>query len=165
MPLIIDGHNLIPKVPGINLSDLDDEMRLVEILQDYARLKRRGRIDVFFDRAPSGHPRSRKFGSVSVVFAKPGKTADYEIEVRLAQLGKSARNWIVISSDQRVRRAARAVGAEDMSSEVFANEIQQVLSQRNAANEMAEDKILNPDEIEMWMEMFKEQKLRKNDKS
>ena len=30
MPYIIDGHNLIPKIPGIDLQDLDDEQKLID---------------------------------------------------------------------------------------------------------------------------------------
>jgi hypothetical protein len=34
MPYIVDGHNLIPKVPGLNLQDMEDELQLVELLQE-----------------------------------------------------------------------------------------------------------------------------------
>ena len=30
--LVIDGHNLIPKIPGLRLDDPDDEMKLIEKL-------------------------------------------------------------------------------------------------------------------------------------
>jgi len=39
--LIIDGHNLVPKIPGLHLKDEDDEVRLIELLQEYCRLARR----------------------------------------------------------------------------------------------------------------------------
>ena len=35
MPVLIDGHNLIAKLPGIHLDDPDDEERLVERLRRY----------------------------------------------------------------------------------------------------------------------------------
>ena len=50
MPYLIDGHNLIPKIPGLSLEMLDDEDRLIELLQEFARVRRQ-RIEVFFDQA------------------------------------------------------------------------------------------------------------------
>ncbi len=38
---IIDGHNLIPKLPGRSLRELDDEMALVGLLQTFGRLRRK----------------------------------------------------------------------------------------------------------------------------
>ena len=37
MPYLIDGHNLIPKVRGLSLQSMDDEMELVELLQEFCR--------------------------------------------------------------------------------------------------------------------------------
>ena len=51
MPYLIDGHNLIPKL-GLRLDSVDDEMELVAILQEFARLER-SQIEVYFDGAPS----------------------------------------------------------------------------------------------------------------
>lgn len=42
MPYLIDGHNLIPKL-GLRLDSMDDEMELVAILQEYARLERKNK--------------------------------------------------------------------------------------------------------------------------
>jgi len=159
MPILVDGHNLIPKIPGLHLSDPDDELRLLEMLQTYSRTQRKGPIECFFDKAPAGLPRSQMVGAIKVLFARPGKTADAEIEARLAQLGRQARNWIVVSADQRVRQAARAVGAQDMGSDVFARELLAALKQTNEpvkrSEEKPEDRKLSLDEVEQWMEMFR----------
>ena len=48
----VDGHNLIPKV-GLRLDSFDDEMELVALLQEFARLHRR-QVEVYFDGAPAG---------------------------------------------------------------------------------------------------------------
>jgi uncharacterized protein len=155
MPIMIDGHNLIPKISGIDLSDLDDEMRLLDLLQEYSRLRRRGHVECYFDRAPAGHPRRRKFGSVQVQFARQGQTADFEIEARLKQLGRQARNWTVVSSDQRVRQAARAVGARDIRSEDFALELRQTLSQKDNFYKTSEEPPMDQDDIEHWLKIFR----------
>ncbi len=159
MPILIDGHNLIPKIPGLHLSDPDDELRLVEMLQTYSRVQHRGPIECFFDKAPAGLLRSQMVGAIKVLFARPGRTADAEIEARLAQLGRQARSWVVVSADQRVRQAARAVGAQDISSDAFAKELLAAIKQINApvkpSQEKPEDRKLSSDEVEQWMEMFR----------
>jgi uncharacterized protein len=106
MPYIIDGHNLIPKLPGLELSDIDDESRLIELLQEFCRRQRK-RVEVYFDNAPPVERRAQSFGAVTARFVRQGTTADAAIRARLARLGRSARNWTVVSSDQEVQAAAR----------------------------------------------------------
>ncbi len=66
MPYLIDGHNLIPKV-GLRLDSPDDEMELVAILQEFARLKRQ-QVEVYFDGAPIGYDGARSMGTVRAHF-------------------------------------------------------------------------------------------------
>lgn len=128
--LIVDGHNLIPKIPGLSLSDLDDEQSLIDLLQRYAR-QRRGakgggaarRIEVFFDRAPVGQAGTRSYGSLVAHFVQAGKTADEAIRQFISGLGKSARNVTVVSSDRQVQANARALHAAVIPSDVFAREL------------------------------------------
>jgi len=59
--IIIDGHNLIPKVSGIQLSDPEDENKLLEMLNEYCRLSRT-QAEVFFDGSPTpGKPVKKKW--------------------------------------------------------------------------------------------------------
>ena len=162
MPMLIDGHNLIPKIPGMHLSDLDDEIRLVEMLQVYARLRRKGVVECYFDKALAGRPRTQMAGTVKVQFARPGKTADAEIEIRLAQLGRQARNWVVVSADQRVRQSARAAGAQDVSSDIFAKELLSVLATRSKRAPHTSQEELTQEEVEMWLEAFRKRPKEKN---
>ena len=53
MQYIIDGHNLIPNIRGLTLSDLDDEQALIDLLTPFLRAKK-SRAMVFFDRAGTG---------------------------------------------------------------------------------------------------------------
>ena len=39
MSYLIDGHNLIPKIPGLTLRQMDDENELIEILQRFFGMK------------------------------------------------------------------------------------------------------------------------------
>ena len=66
MEYYIDGHNLIPKLQGIRLSDDNDELALLERLQEFARLSRK-KCTVFFDKAPENRTRSESYGTLHVV--------------------------------------------------------------------------------------------------
>jgi len=153
MPYIIDGHNLIPKIPGMNLGDIDDEVQLIKVLQDFCR-RRRTRVEVYFDNAPPGGSRKQKHGQVSANFVRQGRTADDAIRSRLNKLGKAARNWTVVSSDRQVAAAAREAGAKVFSADKFSNDqlsnpaVQEVTPENDA------ELSLNPEAVEDWMRLF-----------
>ena len=156
MRLLIDGHNLIPKVPGMSLQAIDDEDRLVEALQVYCRVRRQA-LEVFFDQAPAGRAGARKAGQVTVRYVQQGKTADQAIIERLRGLGKAARECRVVSSDRRVRAEAKDLGATLVTSEQFAAELIEARYQAQAAQNE------NPAppaeaEIEEWLRLFKNRK-------
>jgi predicted RNA-binding protein with PIN domain len=152
MPYLIDGHNLIPKV-GLRLDSPEDEMELVAILQEFARLRRQ-QVEVYFDGAPIGYGGSRKLGTVRAHFVKLGQTADNAIRARLNNMAKDARNWIVVSSDREVQSAARVVHAQFVSSEEFVKTIRAAVSSAPKAN--AFDKKLSPAEVDEWLKIFRE---------
>jgi hypothetical protein len=121
MPFLIDGHNLIPKV-GLRLEAIDDELELIGILQEYSRKSRKG-IEVYFDGAQPGGTGSKRFGLVTAYFVSERSTADDAIERRLNALKGEARNWTVVSSDERVLSAARSARASTQTSEEFARKL------------------------------------------
>jgi predicted RNA-binding protein with PIN domain len=152
MPYLIDGHNLIPKV-GLRLDSPDDEMELVAILQEFARLTRQ-QVEVYFDGAPVGHSGSRNLGTVRVHFVRQGQTADNAIRARLNRMAKDARNWIVVSSDREVQRAARVVHAEYISAEEFVKSLREARNSEPKVN--ASDKEISPAEVDEWLRIFGE---------
>ncbi len=153
MPYLIDGHNLIPKVPGLSLETLDDEMQLVELLLDFCR-RRRKQVEVFFDKAPVGYPRSRNFGAVIARFVREGQTADEAIRSRLTRLGRQARNWTVVSSDQAVQSAARAARAHFISAEAFSQELFLTIQDTASDPGKQTDPLLSEDEVDTWLDIF-----------
>lgn len=150
--LIIDGHNLIPKIPGLHLKDADDEMRLTGIVQEYCRLARRS-AELFFDGAPETQASPRKNGLVHVHFVKLGYSADDAIIKFIREHEKEKGNLVAISSDHRIQNAARAAGCEVMNSETFARGMQTVFSSDKAVQER-KTKPLSASEVEEWMELF-----------
>lgn len=164
MRYLIDGHNLIPNLPSLSLGDIDDEMKLVKLLQEYCR-RSRNAVDVYFDNLPLGQIKSRKYGTVNAYFVPRGRTADDAIRARLGKLGRSGRNWVVVSSDQRVQMDARAVHARPIASDKFARALLAVLSDTPEAGKPA-DAGLSPEEIAGWIKLFKDRSHKqKGDKS
>jgi uncharacterized protein len=153
MPYIIDGHNLIPKVPGLSLQQIDDEQQLLEMLQEFCRRQRK-QVEVFFDNAPPGGVRARNLGSVTARFVRQGSTADSAIRKRLTNMGRAARNWTVVSSDQAVQVEARAVQAQVMTSETFARLLIQALDDSRVDQGEAAETTLNPEELDDWLQLF-----------
>lgn len=153
MPYIIDGHNLVPKIHGLTLNDMDDEIQLIELLQEFCRQKRR-RVEVYFDNAPTGSAQTRSYGMVKAHFVRQGRTADDAIGDRLNQLGKEARNWTVVSSDAAVRSSSRYAGAQISSSEDFAQQLQHIRSDSVQEERQDSDAALSPEELSAWLELF-----------
>jgi len=156
MPYLIDGHNLIPKV-GLRLDSMDDELELISILQEFCRRERK-QVEVYFDGAPGSQAGTRKVGTVTAHFVPLGKTADHAIRNHLKRLGKSARNWIVVTSDRQVQAEARAVHAEIIASDSFAKILKQA---RDSAPKAEMDRKMSDDEVNQWLRVFEERNKKK----
>jgi predicted RNA-binding protein with PIN domain len=152
MPYLIDGHNLIPKV-GLRLDSPDDEIELVAILQEFARLKRQ-QVEVYFDGAPVGQAGTRSLGTVRAHFVRLGQTADDAIRARLNKIAKDARNWTVVSSDKEVQSSARVVHAQYISAEEFVKSLREVRNSIPKAN--TDDKKLSAVEVDEWLKLFRD---------
>lgn len=150
MPYLVDGHNLIPKV-GLRLDSPDDELELVAILQEFARLHRR-QVEVYFDGAPAGQVGTRGMGTVKVHFVRAGTTADAAITRRLKRMGRAAKNWTVVSSDRQVQAEARAARAEVLSSDAFARMLLQ--TPRIESAKPASDRKISSAEVDEWLKIF-----------
>jgi len=151
MPYLIDGHNLIPKL-GMHLDDLDDELELVERLNEFCRLSRRGQVEVYFDNAPPASQETRKRGLVTAHFIRKPLIADQAIRQRLNRLGRAAKNWTVVSSDHQVQTDARSKGASVVSSEEFARTVVETL--RASPSSSPGEKKMSERELDEWLKLF-----------
>ena len=152
MPYLIDGHNLIPKVSGMSLKDMDDELQLVKLLQEFCRIKQK-RVEVYFDNAPPGGPSARTYGCVIARFIRQGRTADQAIHEKLGRLGGEARNWTVVSSDREVQANARAARAKIVRADVFAKQLNGIFTEISEDPSEHETE-LSSHEVEDWMNVF-----------
>jgi predicted RNA-binding protein with PIN domain len=149
MPILIDGHNLIGRLPSLSLEDPDDEMRLVGMLMSYQA--RTGKaVTVVFD--PGGvHSlaQTRTRGRLKVVFARHGSNADRIIERRVRQ-SRNASEWLVVTSDRELADSVARQGARVRSAEAFAADLG---APRDGSPGLREAPP-SPDEVEAWLAEF-----------
>ena len=152
MPVLIDGHNLIGRLPDISLADRDDEAQLVSRLQAYAGRTGK-RLTVVFDRGlPGGQSRALSGGRVEVVFAPTGRNAD-RVLIERVRRSRNPRGLTVVTSDREVIEAARQRGARVTHSEAFVGELEPAPAAPGGGKE---DVHLSPEEVEAWLELFEE---------
>lgn len=148
MPYLIDGHNLIGKIPGLRLDDPEDEQKLVELLQGYCQ--RTGKdVEVYFDHSATGHARASVHGRVTARFVRSGEVADQAIDRHLKRLGNAAANWTVVSSDHAVQAAARRSRARVVPSEEFSRDLFDT-----GGSERRADLTISEDEVDEWLDLF-----------
>lgn len=152
MTLVIDGHNLVPKIPGMHLTDLDDEVRLIQLVQEYCRL-RRNNAELFFDGALPGMPGVKTGGLVHVHGIQKGLTADQAMIEFLSAKGKAAKNYTLVSSDRRVQAEAHSLGCTVISSDQFSAELVNTLS-KISEQKKTQDKPLSAAEVDEWLDVF-----------
>ena len=147
MPYLIDGHNLIPKIPGLRLDQLDDEQSLFSLLDEYFKRIRK-KADVYFDRASLSSQSSFHTAYLRAHFIRLPSSADKAILLRLKELGRDARNYTIVTSDHWIADNARAIGASVISSDDFARKLRPALSK-------PKNKPKNPDDdIDYWLDVF-----------
>lgn len=155
MNYIIDGHNLIGKIPGLSLSMPDDEERLIKLLNRFSQGSQH-KLEVYFDGAPPGEAGVRNYGRVRAHFVPASRTADDAIRRRLNRLGKSAASWVVVTSDHDIQAAAREAHAGVLRAERFSDLVQTTLQSRLVKEFIAEEKPLSEEEVSEWLAIFKE---------
>jgi uncharacterized protein len=156
MPYLIDGHNLIAQMPGVSLSDPDDEVQLVLRLRQFAARKRQ-KITVVFDHGiPGGWSRDLSTGPVKVVFAGSHTDADRVILERIRE-AKTPTDIKLVSSDGEIRRAAEARRVQVIASQDFAVTLHKP-SPGEPPRDPRENIQLSKDEVKEWMQVFKKGK-------
>ena len=150
MPFLIDGHNLIGRLPDLRLDDPDDEAKLVARLRAYcARTGKR--ITVVFDRGLPGGRSELSGGGVKVIFASAGRTADGILCERIRR-ARDPRGLTLVTSDREVIATARARGARVKRSEEFAAQLSAPRTVEVEEEKKEED--FSTEDVEEWLRIF-----------
>ncbi len=152
MLVLVDGHNLIGKLPDISLSEADDEARLITKLKRY-RARTNRNIIVFFDSGGSYNLSSKRTkGGISIHYAPHNKTAD-DLIISHLQRARHPQQILLVSSDKAIQQVARQVRARVVSSTDFSKELE---IRPTFREEDETDVQLSAEEIEAWLSLFGE---------
>ena len=152
---IIDGHNLLHtifKVEGD--SGTISDVGLCRILDRYFLLASdRGEI-IFDGTGPPDKSGFDKISNLEVYFAGLGTDTDTVIEDKISA-STAPKNLTIVSSDRRLRAAARTRKATSLKSDVFWNDVQKQLNRKRPIKEPKEKRQgLNEGETDQWLEFF-----------
>ena len=153
MPYLVDGHNLIPYIPGLSLKDMDDEIALINLLQGFSS-QHKTRVEVYFDQAPAARAGSRSFGSVKAHFVRQDSTADKAMINRLSRMGKDAKNWTVVTSDREILVEAKSAHSQTLKSAEFAAELRRANSGNSSDPDKQDTPEVSDGEVDYWLGQF-----------
>lgn len=148
MPTLIDGHNLIGRLPDIDLADPNDEARLVAKLKTYcARTGRK--VTVIFDHGmPGGKSHELSGGGVDARFAPVGRSADAVLRERIRK-SRNPRGLTIVTSDRGIIARAESRGARVVRSEDFAEQLA-----GGTGDDVQEDEKPAAGDVAYWMARF-----------
>ena len=155
MPIIVDGYNLLHLVQKTSEDSGEiTDVQMCHLINDYLRLINESG-EIIFDGI--GPPEKSGFDHISnleIVFVGSHTDADTVIENKIIASSASKRLTIV-SSDRRVRNAAKARKAVSLKSETFWDKLQKQLSRKRTVREPAEKRRgLNKSETDQWIKFF-----------
>jgi predicted RNA-binding protein with PIN domain len=152
---IIDGHNLLHSIQkeGMDSGPISD-VGLCRIIGRYLKLTCQSGTIIFDGTGPRDKSGFDDISNLEVFFAGLGNDTDTVIEDKIGS-STAPRRLTIVSSDRRLRKAARARKAISVKSEVFWNNIQKQLSRKKAAKEpAAKRRGLSESETKQWLEFF-----------
>ncbi|HCO94145.1 MAG TPA: hypothetical protein DIU00_09370 [Phycisphaerales bacterium] len=152
---IIDGHNLLHTILKLEEdSGAASDIGLCRILGRYLKLTgEKGEI-IFDGTGPRDKGGFDNIINLEVFFAGLGTDADTVIEDKISA-STAPKRLTIVSSDRRLRSAARTRKATSMKSDVFWNDVQKQLSRKRPAKEpQAKRRGLSEGETDQWLEFF-----------
>jgi predicted RNA-binding protein with PIN domain len=173
MPFIIDGCNLLWSIQEtgrrspdssvrerVSLSEADEEpgsiseVQLCRIIGGYLKLIGESSEIIFDGVGPRDKSVFENITNAEVFFAGPGRDADTVIEDKI-QANTAPRRLVIVSSDRRLRRAARTRGAAAVKSEDFWKRLQKELSRKKTTKEPKGKRHgLTESETEQWLQFL-----------
>ena len=152
--LIIDGYNLLwaaqKQTPDIKIDDIS----LCQLISQYLKiLNRQGQV--IFDGI--GPPDKAPFGRISnleIIFSGANNDADSIIETKIAA-DSAPKRLMIVSSDQRIRKAAQRAKSVSVKSEKFCVEMLKVISRKRPKSEPAAKRAgLDEAQTKQWLKYF-----------
>jgi hypothetical protein len=157
MPYLFDGYNLYHTLTKVSaeLSQKTPQFMVELITCDMHQLRDTATV-IFDGKAQRGqHWTDDQAGLVQVLYSGPQSDADTQLEVKI-QDNTAPRRLVVVSSDRRVRRAARRRRAKSVTSpDYLASLFQRLNRPPPAPREPREKRTGVPDgQLGQWLELF-----------
>ena len=155
MPFLIDGYNLLWSVhkTGEDLEPVSD-IQLCYIVGRYLKLVGESGQIVFDGTGPPDKTGFDNIGSLEVFFSGRSTEADEVIENKIKSNTAPVR-LTVVSSDRRLRKAARAKKATAVKSETFWHNILRQLNKKKTDTEPMEKRSgITTGETKQWLKFF-----------
>ena len=163
MHYIIDGHNLIGKMPDISLKDPNDEVKLTMRIKSWVAESKKRQVTLFFDGGTQGSHLNRLSGrNMKVIFAPSGRTADSLIISHMRKL-KNPREYTLITSDREIITAAASMRIRSLLSEKFIERMGFIFKEK-PEKEQKKKKVAPPEkpdvskisdtEVQEWLDLF-----------
>jgi hypothetical protein len=155
MHYIIDGHNLIGKMPDISLKDPDDEVQLILRLRSWTAVSKKRQVTVYFDGGiPGGKNVRLSTPQVRVIFASESKTADTLIINRIKKV-KNPPEYTLVTNDQAIIKTANERKMPHLRSEKFALRLGKQWDETPPGPTFSDDDpILSDMEVQEWLNAF-----------
>ena len=153
--IIIDGHNLLHSIQKVDedLGSISD-VGLCRIVGRYLKLTGQSGEIIFDGTGPRDKSGFDNIIDVEVFFAGLGTDTDTVIEDKIIA-STAPKRLIIVSSDRRLRKAARARKATSVKSEVFWNNVHKQLSRKKPIKEPSgKRRGLSESETRQWLEFF-----------
>ena len=154
MPVIIDGHNLLWSIQSSEDLGPISDIQLSRVISRY--LKQTGeKGEIVFDgTGPRDKSGFDNISNLEVFFSGQGRDADTVIEDKI-RANTAPRNLTVVSSDRRLRDAARPRKATVVKSEVFWSNLKKQLNRKKIVKEPpAKRQGLSESETKQWLKFF-----------
>ncbi len=152
---IIDGHNLLYAIPKIDeyAASINDD-QLCQMISIYLILTRQSGEIIFDGAGPRDKSRFDNINGLEVSFAGLGTDTDSVIEDKIST-STAPKRLIIVSSDRRLRKAARARKAVSIKSENFWNNVNKQLNRKRPKKEPgAKRHGLSDSETKQWLDYF-----------
>jgi len=153
--IIIDGHNLLHSIVKISeKSEPISDIQLCWVISRYLKAVGETGEIVFDGTGPRDKGGFDNIANLEVFFAGFGTDADTVIENKI-KTSTAPKRLSIVSSDRRLRDAARARKATAVKSEVFWDNLRKQLRQKKPVKEPeAKRSGLTESETEQWLEFF-----------
>ncbi|MBN2269948.1 MAG: NYN domain-containing protein [Sedimentisphaerales bacterium] len=152
---VIDGHNLLWAVQGMASGPEEiSDVGLCRAVGRYLKQRREAGEVVFDGTGPRDKSEFDKIDGVEVLFAGFGTDTDTIIEGKISA-NNAPKSLTVVSSDNRLRKAARARKANSLKSEEFWSELMKELGRKRVVDEPTGKRGgLSDAETEQWLDFF-----------